>query len=77
MYGWVIDVSERGGFESLWLAEADRHAAPDGSTPLDKFRDVTVMIAVRRGMPMFCPPIERHPISHNVNRLPAQKRVTR
>ena len=27
MYGWVIDVSERGEFEPLWFAEADRHAA--------------------------------------------------
>lgn len=27
MYGWVIDVSERGEFKSLWFAEADRHAA--------------------------------------------------
>lgn len=51
MYGWVIDESERGEFESLWLAEADRHAAPDGSTPLDKFRDVTVIWEDSDGVP--------------------------
>lgn len=51
MYGWVIDESERGEFEPLWLAEADRHAAPDGLTPLDKFRDVTVIWEDRDGTP--------------------------
>lgn len=51
MYGWVIDGSERGEFEPLWLAEADRHSAPDGSTPLDRFRDVTVIWEDRGGTP--------------------------
>ena len=51
MYGWVIDESERGEFEPLWLAEIDRHSAPDGSTPLDRFRDVTVIWEDRGGTP--------------------------
>lgn len=51
MYGWVIDESERGEFEPLWLAEVDRHSAPDGSTPLDRFRDVTVIWEDRDGTP--------------------------
>lgn len=46
MYGWVIDESE-----PLWLAEVDRRTAPDGSTPLDKFRDVTVIWESRDGAP--------------------------
>lgn len=46
MYGWVIDE-----FEPLWLAEVDRHSAPDGSTPLDKFCDVTVIWEDRDGTP--------------------------
>lgn len=51
MYGWVIDVDQRSEFEPLWLADVDRHAAPDGSTPLDKFRDVTVTWEDRDGTP--------------------------
>lgn len=51
MYWWVIEESERSEFEPLWLAEADRHAAPDGSMPLDKFRDVSVIWEDRDGAP--------------------------
>ena len=51
MYGWVIDESDRDELKPLWLAEADRHSAPDGSTALDKFRDVTVIWEDRGGTP--------------------------
>lgn len=51
MYGWVIDGDQRAEFEPLWLADVDRNAAPDGSTPLDKFRDVTVTWEDRDGIP--------------------------
>ena len=40
MYGWVVDEADRAEFEQLRLAEADRHAAPDGSTLLDKFAKI-------------------------------------
>lgn len=51
MYGWVIDEADVAEFEPLWLAEADRHSAPDGSTSLDRFRDVTVIWEDRGGTP--------------------------
>lgn len=51
MYGWVIDKAERTEFEQLWLAEVDRHAAPGGSTLLDKFCDVIVTWEDRGGEP--------------------------
>lgn len=51
MYGWVIDHSDRSDFEPLWLADVDRHSAPDGSTLLDRFCDVTVTWEERDGVP--------------------------
>lgn len=51
MYGWVIEDSQRAEFEPLWLANVDHHAAPDGSTLLDKFCDVTVIWEDRGGVP--------------------------
>lgn len=51
MYGWVIDGPQREEFEPLWLASADRHAAPDGSCSLDKFCDVTVIWEDKDGEP--------------------------
>ena len=35
----------------MWLADVDRRAASDGSCPLDKFCDVTVILEDRGGVP--------------------------
>ena len=51
MYGWVIDSDQRTEFEPLWLADVDRRVASDGSCPLDKFCDVTVILEDRGGVP--------------------------
>lgn len=51
MYGWVVDGEQRADFEPLWLADVDRHAAPDGSCPLDRFCDFTVKWEDRDGAP--------------------------
>lgn len=51
MYGWLVDAGQRDEFEPLWLASVDHHAAPDGSTLLDRFCDVTVTWEDRGGVP--------------------------
>lgn len=51
MYGWVIDETQCAEFEPLWGAYVDRPGNPDGSCPLDKFRDVTVIWEGRGGEP--------------------------
>lgn len=42
MYGWVVDEADVAEFEALWLANADRKGSPDGLSPMDRFRHVTV-----------------------------------
>lgn len=42
MYGWVVNEADVAEFEPLWLANADRKGSPDGSSPMDRFRHVTV-----------------------------------
>ena len=51
MYGWVVDEADVAEFEPLWLAEADRKGSPDGLSPMDRFRYVTVTWEDHGGQP--------------------------
>lgn len=51
MYGWVVDEADVAEFEQLWLANADRKGSPDGSSPMDRFRHVTVTWEDHGGKP--------------------------
>lgn len=42
MYGWVVDEADVAELEPLWLSNADRKGSSDGSSPMDRFRHVTV-----------------------------------
>lgn len=51
MYGWAVSGDEAAEFERLWLADADESSAADGTTPMDKFCDVSVSWGERDGRP--------------------------